>query len=116
MSDDLLLHLSSNSSNQSDQSLPTKMAKLEARLVGKAASSSSNPAMPVLLQQQALRPSVSPAVGSRITEEMMATTAQSSSSDSDDDVSSFAWHCRGLLFVMLVFVGNSLKAQNLNDD
>ena len=38
MSDDMLLHFSSNSSNQSDQSLPTKIAKLEARLVGKAPS------------------------------------------------------------------------------
>ncbi|CAL1403714.1 unnamed protein product [Linum trigynum] len=38
MSDDMLIHFSSNSSNQSDQSLPTKMAKLEARLVGKAPS------------------------------------------------------------------------------
>ncbi|PSS09427.1 Serine/threonine-protein kinase [Actinidia chinensis var. chinensis] len=38
MSDEMLLHFSSNSSNQSDQSLPTKIAKLEARLVGKAPS------------------------------------------------------------------------------
>ncbi|KAK6141895.1 hypothetical protein DH2020_024357 [Rehmannia glutinosa] len=36
MSDDLILHLSSNSSNQSDQS--SKIAKLEARLVGKPSS------------------------------------------------------------------------------
>ncbi|KAK4279196.1 hypothetical protein QN277_016941 [Acacia crassicarpa] len=38
MSDDMLVHFSSNSSNQSDQSLPTKIAKLEARMVGKASS------------------------------------------------------------------------------
>ncbi|CAN1187288.1 Serine/threonine-protein kinase TOUSLED [Linum perenne] len=38
MSDDMLIHFSSNSSNQSDQSLPTKIAKLEARLVGKTPS------------------------------------------------------------------------------
>ena len=38
MSDDMILHFSSNSSNQSVQSLPTKIAKLEARLVGKAPS------------------------------------------------------------------------------
>ncbi|KAI4382199.1 hypothetical protein MLD38_008194 [Melastoma candidum] len=87
MSDDLLLHLSSNSSNQSDQSLPTKMAKLEARLVGKAASSSSAPAMPLLLQQQAARPSAPPALASRFTEEMAKVAmAESSSSDSDDDI------------------------------
>lgn len=36
MSDDMLVHFSSNSSNQSDQSL--KIAKLEARMVGKASS------------------------------------------------------------------------------
>ncbi|KAH6789729.1 Protein kinase superfamily protein [Perilla frutescens var. frutescens] len=36
MSDDMILHFSSNSSNQSDQS--SKIAKLEARLVGKASS------------------------------------------------------------------------------
>ncbi|OVA00864.1 Protein kinase domain [Macleaya cordata] len=35
MSDDFLTHFSSNSSNQSDPSLPTKLAKLEARMVGK---------------------------------------------------------------------------------
>ncbi|CAN0858179.1 Serine/threonine-protein kinase TOUSLED [Linum grandiflorum] len=38
MSDDMMIHFSSNSSNQSDQSLPTKIAKLEARLVGKTSS------------------------------------------------------------------------------
>ncbi|XP_057808131.1 serine/threonine-protein kinase TOUSLED isoform X2 [Salvia miltiorrhiza] len=39
MSDDMILHFSSNSSNQSDQS--SKIAKLEARLVGKASSAVS---------------------------------------------------------------------------
>ncbi|KAI4386161.1 hypothetical protein MLD38_004120 [Melastoma candidum] len=87
MSDDLLLHLSSNSSNQSDQSLPTKMAKLEARLVGKAASSSTVPAVPVLPQQQAARSLAPTVLGSRFTEEMAAAaTEPSSSSDSDDDI------------------------------
>ncbi|GMN46970.1 hypothetical protein TIFTF001_016139 [Ficus carica] len=42
MSDDMLLHFSSNSSNQSDHSLPTKIAKLEARMVGKASSAATN--------------------------------------------------------------------------
>ncbi|MED6158308.1 hypothetical protein PIB30_031610 [Stylosanthes scabra] len=41
MSDDMLVHFSSNSSNQSDQSLPTKIAKLEARMVGKASSTAA---------------------------------------------------------------------------
>lgn len=40
MSDDMLLHFSSNSSNQSDQSL--KIAKLEARMVGKASSAAAS--------------------------------------------------------------------------
>ncbi|KAJ6386258.1 hypothetical protein OIU77_029264 [Salix suchowensis] len=50
MSDDMLMHFSSNSSNQSDQSLPTKIAKLEARMAGKVPS--VTPAPPVQLQQQ----------------------------------------------------------------
>ncbi|KAL4200387.1 hypothetical protein AMTRI_Chr03g149400 [Amborella trichopoda] len=37
MSEDVLMHLSSNS-NQSDPSLPTKLAKLEARMAGKGAT------------------------------------------------------------------------------
>ena len=41
MSDDMLIHFSSNSSNQSDQSLPTKIAKLEARMVGKGSSTAA---------------------------------------------------------------------------
>ncbi|KAK4369587.1 hypothetical protein RND71_013379 [Anisodus tanguticus] len=41
MSDDLVIHFASNSSNQSDQSLPTKIAKLEARMVGKGSSVTS---------------------------------------------------------------------------
>lgn len=41
MADDMVIHFASNSSNQSDQSLPTKIAKLEARMVGKASSVTS---------------------------------------------------------------------------
>ncbi|KAL4376767.1 hypothetical protein GQ457_02G040810 [Hibiscus cannabinus] len=52
MSDDMLLHFSSNSSNQSDQSLPTKIAKLEARLVGKASSATASQQPPQTQQQQ----------------------------------------------------------------
>ncbi|KAK4409144.1 Serine/threonine-protein kinase TOUSLED [Sesamum angolense] len=40
MSDDMILHFTSNSSNQSDQS--SKIAKLEARLVGKASSAAAS--------------------------------------------------------------------------
>lgn len=77
MSDDMLVHFASNSSNQSDQSLPTKIAKLEARMVGKASSTAS--------QQQGW-PSVSSAGKfSGAAEEMVEPS--STSSDSDDDVS-----------------------------
>ncbi|KAM2507897.1 hypothetical protein PS1_030244 [Malus domestica] len=70
MSDDMLIHFSSNSSNQSDHSLPTKIAKLEARMVGKASS-----ALPALQQQQQQQP--------RFTTADLAEP--STSSDSDDD-------------------------------
>lgn len=86
MSDDMLLHLSSNSSNQSDQSLPTKMAKLEARLVGKASSASAPPSQhqqPPAKQQQQQQPILSSS--SRFVTDGLAE--QSTSSDSDDDVS-----------------------------
>ncbi|PKI73329.1 hypothetical protein CRG98_006267 [Punica granatum] len=84
MSDDMLLHLSSNSSNQSDHSLPTKIAKLEARLVGKASSASAPPSQhqqqpqPQQQQQQPIWSSSSKFVADSLGEE-------SSSSDSDDD-------------------------------
>ncbi|XP_022134877.1 serine/threonine-protein kinase TOUSLED isoform X3 [Momordica charantia] len=75
MSDDMLLHFSSNSSNQSDQSLPTKMAKLEARMVGKT-SSTQQPA-----QLQLTRTSVSSAVKFVASENLIEPAT---SSDSDD--------------------------------
>nr|XP_043629591.1 serine/threonine-protein kinase TOUSLED-like [Erigeron canadensis] len=45
MSEDVLLHFTSNSSNQSDQSLPSKIAKLEARMVGKTTPVSASSAV-----------------------------------------------------------------------
>ena len=75
MSDDLLIHFSSNSSNQSDPGLPTKLAKLEARMAGKGSSTT-----PV----QASWSSVSSAKFG-VTEDL---AAQSTSSDSEDNVSS----------------------------
>ncbi|KAG6779795.1 hypothetical protein POTOM_016195 [Populus tomentosa] len=81
MSDDMLMHFSSNSSNQSDQSLPTKIAKLEARMAGKV--SSVYPAPPVQLQQQQQKQpiwsTVSPGPRFGPPEEL------AESSDSDDD-------------------------------
>lgn len=76
MSEDMFIHFSSNSSNQSDQSLPTKIAKLEARLVGKGSGSSSAPPL-----AQPTWPSTSSAKFG-----VAENLAQpSTSSDSDDD-------------------------------
>lgn len=74
MSDDLFLQFSSNSSNQSDPSLPTKLAKLEARMAGKGAT-------PV----QASWSSVNKFGAA----EELAMPEQSYSSDSEEDVSTF---------------------------
>lgn len=92
MSDDMLIHFSSNSSNQSDQSLPTKIAKLEARMVGKASS------VPPAQQQQQPQPQPPqqlqpawPAISSAATKfvGIEDLAEPSSSSDSDDDVRLF---------------------------
>ncbi|XP_022933413.1 serine/threonine-protein kinase TOUSLED-like isoform X2 [Cucurbita moschata] len=76
MSDDMLLHFSSNSSNQSDQSLPAKMAKLEARMVGKTSST-----QPPAQSQSTRTSSVSHAVKFVASENLIEPTT---SSDSDD--------------------------------
>ncbi|KAE9606236.1 putative protein kinase TLK family [Lupinus albus] len=75
MSDDMLMQFSSNSSNQSDQSLPTKIAKLEARMVGRGSSNAS--------QQSTRSPAPSPAAKFAGVAENMVEP--STSSDSDDD-------------------------------
>ncbi|GMJ15501.1 TOUSLED [Hibiscus trionum] len=86
MSDDMLLHFSSNSSNQSDHSLPTKIAKLEARLVGKASSATASQQPPqtqqLQQQQQPTWPSLSSASKFVSAEDL---SEASSSSDSDDE-------------------------------
>uniref|UniRef100_A0A7N0VML6 Cyclin C-terminal domain-containing protein n=1 Tax=Kalanchoe fedtschenkoi TaxID=63787 RepID=A0A7N0VML6_KALFE len=75
MGDDMLNHFASNSSNQSDQSLPTKIAKLEARMVGKG------PTVPSpSLRSAPLNPA--PASKLSLSEDLPASV---SSSDSDDD-------------------------------
>ncbi|KAK9734651.1 hypothetical protein RND81_04G154900 [Saponaria officinalis] len=77
MSDDMLIHFSSNSSNQSDNSLPTKIAKLEARLVGKGSVvGSGSSSMPALSQ---------PIWPSSRFEAVENVPEASTSSDSDDD-------------------------------
>ncbi|XP_027333727.1 serine/threonine-protein kinase TOUSLED isoform X2 [Abrus precatorius] len=75
MSDDMLIHFSSNSSNQSDQSLPTKIAKLEARMVGKGSSTTA---------QQSAWSSV-PSSAGKFGGAAEDLAEPPSSSDSDDD-------------------------------
>ncbi|XP_020212338.1 serine/threonine-protein kinase TOUSLED isoform X2 [Cajanus cajan] len=76
MSDDMLIHFSSNSSNQSDQSLPTKIAKLEARMVGKGSSATA--------QQSGWSAMSVPSAG-KFGGAAEDLTQPSTSSDSDDD-------------------------------
>ncbi|OMO91044.1 hypothetical protein CCACVL1_07230, partial [Corchorus capsularis] len=91
MSDDMILHFSSNSSNQSDHSLPTKIAKLEARLVGKASSAtaSQQPPQPQQQQQQQQHQPQQAAWSSLSAASKFASAEElpdaSSSSDSDDE-------------------------------
>ncbi|XP_050284966.1 serine/threonine-protein kinase TOUSLED isoform X3 [Quercus robur] len=112
MSEDMLLHFSSNSSNQSDQSLPTKMAKLEARMIGKASSApqpqqQQQPVLPPQQQQQ--QPawqSVSSAATAKFGGGIDGLAASLSSSDSDDDDN-------GGEFLILA---NTQKRQKLKED
>lgn len=87
----MLIHFSSNSSNQSDQSLPTKIAKLEARMVGKASSAASSTvstaAIAAVPQQQHQQQAAWPAVSSAVKFVSDDLAEPSTSSDSDDDVS-----------------------------
>ncbi|KAF8113389.1 hypothetical protein N665_0050s0046 [Sinapis alba] len=78
MSDDMVLQFSSNSSNQSDHSLPDKIAKLEARLTGKTTSS----AKPQQQQQQQLSVWSS---ASTVAASAPAGSSEVSISDSDDE-------------------------------
>lgn len=89
MSDDVLTHFSSNSSNQSDQSLPTKIAKLEARMVGKPSSAGATVNQS---QQSTTWPATTKIAGPP---DNMAY--EPLSSDSDDDVS-----LRILLFLLML--------------
>lgn len=73
MPDEMVIQFSSNSSNQSDHSLPDKLAKLEARLTGKTASSAKQQ------QQLSVWSSASTAA---------AGSSEASISDSDDEVAS----------------------------
>ena len=78
------MHFSSNSSNQSDHSLPDKIAKLEARLTGKTASS----AKPQPQQQQQLSVWSSASAPAKVAASAAAGSSDVSISDSDDEVTS----------------------------
>ncbi|CAI9768590.1 unnamed protein product [Fraxinus pennsylvanica] len=79
----MLIHFSSNSSNQSDQSsLPTKIAKLEARMVGKTSSAVAAPAQ---VQTQVQSTSWSAAVKFGTPPDSLPSESLVSSDDSDDD-------------------------------
>lgn len=100
MSDDMLLHLSSNSSNQSDQSLPSKIARLEARMISKGSSGPtvSTPApanWPSVSSVANFRPVVIPTPV-----EDQADPLLSSDSDDDDDVSLISVYSPVLLIIV----------------
>ncbi|KAL1189061.1 Serine/threonine-protein kinase TOUSLED [Cardamine amara subsp. amara] len=82
MSDDMVLHFSSNSSNQSDHSLPDKIAKLEARLTGKTPSS-AKPPQQQQYQQVSVWSSASAAV--KVVTSVPPGLSETSISDSDDE-------------------------------
>ncbi|KAI7743484.1 hypothetical protein M8C21_011247 [Ambrosia artemisiifolia] len=67
MSEDVLMHFTSNSSNQSDHSLPSKIAKLEARMVGKTSAAD-----------------ISAKFGANVAAGICAESLDSSDSDEDD--------------------------------
>lgn len=77
-----MMHFSSNSSNQSDHSLPDKIAKLEARLTGKTASS----AKPQQQQQQLSVWSSTSSAAVKVVASAPAGLSEASISDSDDEV------------------------------
>ncbi|TYH09890.1 hypothetical protein ES288_A07G133700v1 [Gossypium darwinii] len=105
MSDDMLLHFSSNSSNQSDHSLPTKIAKLEARLVGKASSASAAQQPQQQQQQQQQQPPWSSL--SSASKFVSAEDLPEASSSSDSD------HENGGEFLILA---NTQKRQKVQGD
>ncbi|KAF9596210.1 hypothetical protein IFM89_007892 [Coptis chinensis] len=93
MSEDFVIQFStkSNSSNQSDPSLPNKLAMLEARMVGKSASNTNTPL-------QSTWPSISSVKAGDVME-------PSTSSDSDDDVGG-----------EFLIQANTQKRQKLDED
>ncbi|KFK26301.1 hypothetical protein AALP_AA8G230100 [Arabis alpina] len=83
MSEDMVMHFSSNSSNQSDHSLPDKIAKLEARLTGKTSASAKPP--PQQQPQQLSVWSSSSSAAVKVVASAPAGLSETSISDSDDE-------------------------------
>ncbi|MFS7926426.1 putative non-specific serine/threonine protein kinase [Helianthus anomalus] len=90
MSEDVLLHFTSNSSNQSDSSLPSKIAKLEARMVGKTSTAAVVSAIQIPAAQTATRSSVNSSsaiaakFGANSAGGICAESLDSSDSEEDD--------------------------------
>ncbi|KAI3804425.1 hypothetical protein L1987_25962 [Smallanthus sonchifolius] len=84
MSEDVLLHFTSNSSNQSDQSLPSKIAKLEARMVGKTSAAVVSTLQVPAAQTLGTRSSVSSSAISAKFEANVAGAICAESLDSSD--------------------------------
>ncbi|KAJ0716940.1 putative protein kinase TLK family [Helianthus annuus] len=90
MSEDVLLHFTSNSSNQSDSSLPSKIAKLEARMVGKTSTAAVVSAIQIPAAQTATRSSVNSSsaiaakFGANSSGGICAESLDSSDSEEDD--------------------------------
>lgn len=82
MGDDFILQFSSNSSNQSDQS--SKIAKLEARMVGKASSTAATQS------QVQVQPKSWYAAGKFCGKTESLSNSAIDSDDSDDDVSNWS--------------------------
>ncbi|KAJ0672759.1 putative protein kinase TLK family [Helianthus annuus] len=91
MSEDVLLHFTSNSSNQSDSSLPSKIAKLEARMVGKTSTAAVVSAIQIPAAQTATRSSanssssaIAAKFGANSAGGICAESLESSDSEEDD--------------------------------
>ena len=86
MSDELLLQLSSNSNSSLDPSMSQKMAKLEARMAGKAAPMSpQTPWLPTHSEFMSIKSN--------------GVTTISSSGDSDSDVNVFHFSLASIAFI-----------------
>ncbi|KAJ0579984.1 putative non-specific serine/threonine protein kinase [Helianthus annuus] len=95
MSEDVLLHFTSNSSNQSDSLLPSKIAKLEARVVGKTPTAVVVFAIQIPAAQTAMRSlansssAIAAKFGANSAGGICVESLYSSDSGEDDSVTDF---------------------------